>query len=64
MRDAKAKNDNVIALDAGDQFQGTLFYSVNKWPMQAALNQHLPFDAMTLGNHEFDEGCLELAHFL
>lgn len=64
IRDAKAKNDNVIALDAGDQFQGTLFYSVNKWPMQAALNQHLPFDAMTLGNHEFDEGCLELAHFL
>lgn len=64
IRDAKAENDNVIVLDAGDQFQGTLFYSVNKWPMQAALNRHLPFDAMTLGNHEFDEGCLELTRFL
>ena len=61
---AKAGNDNVIALDAGDQFQGTLFYSVNKWPMLAELAQYMPYDAMTLGNHEFDEGCLELTRFL
>lgn len=64
IRTAKAQNDNVIALDAGDQFQGTLFYSVNKSPMLAELLQHMPYDAMTLGNHEFDEGCLELARFL
>ena len=64
IRSAKAENDNVVALDAGDQFQGTLFYSVNKWPMLAELDQHMPYDAMTLGNHEFDEGCLELTRFL
>ncbi len=64
IRTAKAKKDNVIALDAGDQFQGTLFYSVNEWPMLADLDQHMPYDAMTLGNHEFDEGCLELTKFL
>ena len=64
IRTAKSQNDNVIALDAGDQFQGTLFYSVNKWPMLAELDQHIPYDAMTLGNHEFDEGCLELTRFL
>ena len=64
IRAAKAGNDNVIALDAGDQFQGTLFYSVNKWPMLAELAQYMPYDAMTLGNHEFDEGCLELTRFL
>ena len=64
IRAAKSRNDNVIALDAGDQFQGTLFYSVNKWPMLAGLDQHMPYDAMTLGNHEFDEGCLELTRFL
>ena len=61
---AKAEKDNVIALDAGDQFQGTLFYSVNKWPLLAELDQFMPWDAMTLGNHEFDEGCLELARFI
>ena len=64
IRTAKSQNDNVIALDASDQFQGTLFYSVNKWPMLAELDQHMPYDAMTLGNHEFDEGCLELTRFL
>ncbi|MDY6234142.1 MAG: metallophosphoesterase, partial [Desulfovibrio sp.] len=61
---ARQEQDNVIALDAGDQFQGTLFYSVNKWPMIAAADALLPYDAMTLGNHEFDEGCDELARFL
>ncbi len=61
---AKKENDNVLALDAGDQFQGTLYYSVNKWPMLAEIDRYMPYDAMTLGNHEFDEGCLELSRFV
>jgi len=61
---AKAEKDNVIAVDAGDQFQGTLFFSVNKSPMLAEINDYMPWDAMTLGNHEFDDGCLALARFL
>ncbi|MBQ4133116.1 MAG: 5'-nucleotidase C-terminal domain-containing protein [Desulfovibrionaceae bacterium] len=60
----KSEQDNVIFVDAGDQFQGTLFYSVNKWPMLAEIDRHMPWDAMTLGNHEFDEGCLELTRFI
>jgi len=64
VRTEKQLHDNVIALDAGDQFQGTLFYSVNKWPMIADFDRFMPWDAMTLGNHEFDEGCLELTRFL
>ena len=64
VRRAKSAEDNVLALDAGDQFQGTLYYSVNRWPMLAEMDQLMPYDAMTLGNHEFDEGCRELARFL
>lgn len=64
LKAAKRERDNVIALDAGDQFQGTLFYSVNKWPMIAEVDRAVPWDAMTLGNHEFDEGCAELSRFL
>lgn len=60
---AKKQNDNVIALDAGDEFQGTLFYSVNRWPMLAEIDKYMPYDAMTLGNHEFDEGCADAAEF-
>ena len=60
----KNKQDNVIALDAGDQFQGTLFFTVNSWPMLAHIDQHMPYDAMTLGNHEFDINCRTCAHFI
>ena len=52
IKDAKAQGANVLALDAGDMFQGTLFYSVNKSPMLAELNKLVPWDASTLGNHE------------
>ncbi len=64
MKAVLAKRDNVVAVDAGDQFQGTLFYSVNKWPLIADVDAVMPWDAMTLGNHEFDEGCGELARFV
>lgn len=64
VKSMKAEKDNVIFVDAGDQFQGTLFFSVNKSPMLAEINDHMPWDAMTLGNHEFDDGCLALASFL
>lgn len=61
---ARREGDNVLALDAGDQFQGTLFYSVGKWPVLAEYARRMPYDAMTLGNHEFDEGCGALRRFL
>lgn len=61
---ARREGDNVLALDAGDQFQGTLFYAVEKWPVLADYDRRLPYDAMTLGNHEFDEGCGALRQFL
>lgn len=64
MKAVLAKRDNVVAVDAGDQFQGTLFYSVNKWPLIADVDAVMPWDAMTIGNHEFDEGCGELARFV
>ena len=64
MKRARAEHDNVLALDAGDQFQGTLFFTANKWPMLTDINTLLPYDAMTLGNHEFDDGCEATAGFV
>ncbi|MBO5491218.1 MAG: bifunctional metallophosphatase/5'-nucleotidase [Desulfovibrio sp.] len=64
VKNARAQGANVLALDAGDMFTGTLFYSVNKWPLLAELNRLMPWDAATLGNHEWDEGCAELAKYL
>ncbi|KAM0481151.1 hypothetical protein ACHAP7_004719 [Fusarium lateritium] len=51
-------------LNAGDEFQGTLFYSFYG-PSKIAENLNaLKFDAMTLGNHEWDGGDEELGEFL
>lgn len=60
----KAKNPNVIALDAGDRWQGTLFFSLLGPDFITALTNRMPWDAMTLGNHEFDLGCERLAEVL
>ena len=64
MKALRAASDSVLVLDAGDQWQGSLYFSVLGWPFQARLNALMPWDALTLGNHEFDEGCEELARYL
>ena len=48
--------DNVLTLDAGDQFQGSLFYTTYKGAAEAEFMGMVGYDAMALGNHEFDDG--------
>jgi len=55
---------NVILLDAGDNFQGSLFYTTYKGQAEVELLNAMKFDAMTVGNHEFDDGETALAPFL
>ncbi|EGI62821.1 5'-nucleotidase [Acromyrmex echinatior] len=45
---------NAIFLNAGDYFQGTLWYNIHRWNVTAVFMNMLPHDAMTIGNHEFD----------
>ena len=54
--DARARSDNSILVDGGDQFQGTLFYTYYKGTMAAEFMNQLGYDGMTVGNHEFDDG--------
>ena len=54
--EARARSNNVILVDGGDQFQGTLFYTYYKGAMTAEFMNQLGYDAMTVGNHEFDDG--------
>ncbi|SDZ96908.1 bifunctional metallophosphatase/5'-nucleotidase [Rubrimonas cliftonensis] len=54
----------VLMLDAGDQFQGSLFYTTYKGAAEAEFMATIGFDAMALGNHEFDDGPAGLAAFL
>ncbi|SFJ53655.1 5'-nucleotidase [Phyllobacterium sp. CL33Tsu] len=55
---------NVIVLDAGDEFQGSLFYTTYKGDDTAEFMNQMGFDAMALGNHEFDDKPESLAKFL
>ncbi|XP_058129551.1 apyrase-like [Anopheles ziemanni] len=55
---------NPIYLNAGDNFQGTLWYSLLRWNVTAHFLNMLPADVMTLGNHEFEHGIGGLVPFL
>jgi 5'-nucleotidase len=55
---------NVILLDAGDNFQGSLFYTTYRGQAEVEFLNDMKFDAMTVGNHEFDDGESALAPFL
>ncbi|GIT87694.1 bifunctional UDP-sugar hydrolase/5'-nucleotidase [Roseobacter sp. OBYS 0001] len=62
--DAKARSDNAILVDGGDQFQGTLFYTYYKGALAAEMMNKMGYDAMTVGNHEFDDGPEVLRGFI
>lgn len=47
---------NVLLLDAGDAFQGTPYYNEWKGRLDYKLMSLVGYDAVTLGNHDFDDG--------
>jgi 5'-nucleotidase len=61
---AKARSNNWLLLDGGDQFQGTLYYNFYKGAVAAEMMNKLGYDAMTVGNHEFDDGPEALKAFI
>src|SRR5210317_743807 len=64
INEARARAENPVLLDGGDQFQGTLFYTYYKGKLAAEMMNKLGYDAMTVGNHEFDDGPEILREFI
>ncbi|MCX7567051.1 bifunctional metallophosphatase/5'-nucleotidase [Sulfitobacter sp. F26169L] len=64
IKQARERSNNAILVDGGDQFQGTLFYTYYKGKLAAEMMNKLGYDAMTVGNHEFDDGPEVLAAFM
>ena len=54
-RSEKTQSD-VLLLDAGDLFAGTPYFSIFKGQADLWYLEYLKYDAMCLGNHEFDKG--------
>ena len=60
----RAEQDNVVLLHAGDAVQGGLYYLKYGGKPEMEFLDRLGFDALTLGNHEFDRGAPYLAGVL
>jgi 5'-nucleotidase / UDP-sugar diphosphatase len=60
----RAEGGNQLLIDAGDVFQGTLWF--NQYLGQADLEFYnaLGYEAVAIGNHEFDKGQQPLADFI
>ncbi|MHA7875059.1 bifunctional metallophosphatase/5'-nucleotidase [Roseivivax sp.] len=61
---ARDRVENPLLVDGGDQFQGTLFYTYYKGKLAAEMMNQMGYDAMTVGNHEFDDGPEVLRGFI
>ncbi|KAL1425887.1 hypothetical protein MTO96_018772 [Rhipicephalus appendiculatus] len=61
---AAASGANVLFLNAGDYYQGSIWYYVLGAPIVAEAVNYLAHDAMALGNHEFDRGAEGLVPLL
>jgi len=64
IRMVRAQSPNVLVLDAGDFVQGTPYFNMFKGEAEIRLLNEIRLDAVTLGNHEFDNGIPALAAML
>ncbi|XP_045197395.2 snake venom 5'-nucleotidase-like [Mercenaria mercenaria] len=64
IQEIRNSHDNVLLLDAGDQFMGTTWFNVYHGRATSYFMNQLGYSAMCLGNHEFDLGVEPLALFL
>jgi len=61
----KTKNSQeTLLLDAGDIFQGTLYFNQYLGQADLPFYNQMNYQAVTLGNHEFDRGQTVLANFI
>lgn len=60
----RAERRNLLFLDAGDVFQGTLYFNQYRGLADRYFMHRMLYRVMTLGNHEFNLGPGPLADFL
>ncbi|MFN3610932.1 bifunctional metallophosphatase/5'-nucleotidase [Tepidimonas sp.] len=60
----RSSQPHVLTLHAGDAITGDLYYTLTEGRADATLMNTVCFDALTLGNHEFDNGDAGAAKFI
>ena len=57
----RGKHPDMLLLDCGDISQGTPYYNFFKGELEVKMMNLMGYDAMTIGNHEFDFGLDNMA---
>lgn len=60
----RSQEENVLLVDAGDFSQGTPYYNFFSGRVEVNGYNMMQYDALTLGNHEFDNGMDSLSAIL
>lgn len=64
VREIRAEYPDLLLFDAGDFSQGTPYFNFFKGYTEVEMMNAMRYDAITLGNHEFDNGSAALAKLL
>lgn len=61
LKEFRKSNPDVLLFDSGDFSQGTPYYNMFRGEVELELMNEMKYDAMTIGNHEFDFGLENMA---
>lgn len=61
MKEFRSQHPNLLLLDCGDISQGTPYYNLFRGDVEVEMMNLMKYDAMTIGNHEFDFGLENMA---
>uniref|UniRef100_A0A182JQY7 apyrase n=1 Tax=Anopheles christyi TaxID=43041 RepID=A0A182JQY7_9DIPT len=64
VQELRKRHRNALFFNVGDNYQGTIWYNYHRWRVVARFIKLMHPDAMTLGNHEFDDGLKGLRPYL
>ena len=57
----REKEETLLLFDSGDVFQGTPYFNFFAGQLEMQIMELLKYDALTIGNHDFDGGIENLA---
>lgn len=61
LKEYRAEHPDVLLFDCGDISQGTPYYNLFRGEVEVKMMNLMGYDAMTIGNHEFDFGLENMA---
>ncbi len=61
VKEERKKHPNLLLIDSGDFSQGSTYYTLFKGDVEVGLMNQMGYDAITIGNHEFDFGMENMA---